>query len=174
MGLDKRQLLSQLRAHYVERLAMARRAAADAHEAAMTVATESEKKEDARAAVEFGSMARGQAQRSQGTEHEIEQIDRLLRRELPRFAGDAPVGLYAVVDVMISDPEEGGEPEGKTLFVLPLGAGTELLGPGGDGFLSVVTPSSPVGRALMGKRVGEVSDVQLKGGSREVEILEVA
>jgi hypothetical protein len=171
MALDKRELLQQLRRHYRERLGMARRAAADAHDAARTVATESEKKEDARAALEFGSIASGQAQRSQGTVEELEQIDRLLRRELPRFAANSPVGLFAVVDVLMTS--ESGAEEGRTFFVLPLGAGTELVGPGGDGFLSVITPASPVGKALMGKRAGDGTDVQLKDGLREVEILEV-
>ena len=53
------------------------------------------------------------------------------------------------------------------MFLAPVGAGIELSGPGGDGFLSVVTPSSPIGRAILGRRVGEIIEVMVNGESRE-------
>jgi transcription elongation GreA/GreB family factor len=74
------------------------------------------------------------------------------------------IGLGAVVEV------EDGE-GGKTLFVAPAGAGEELTGPDGDGFLHVVTPGSPFGRALMGKRVGDVIEVMVAGELTEWEIV---
>lgn len=74
------------------------------------------------------------------------------------------IGLGAIVEV------EDGE-GGKTLFLAPAGAGEELTGPDGDGFLSVVTPGSPFGRALMGKRVGEVIEVTVAGELTEWDIV---
>ncbi len=59
-----------------------------------------------------------------------------------------PIGLGAIVEI------EDGE-LGKTVFIAPAGAGEELTGPGGDGFFHVVTPQAPLGRALIGKRVGD-------------------
>jgi transcription elongation GreA/GreB family factor len=53
------------------------------------------------------------------------------------------------------------------LFLAPVGAGIELTGPGGDGFLSVVTPSSPIGRALLGRAVGETLEIVVNGETRE-------
>jgi transcription elongation GreA/GreB family factor len=73
------------------------------------------------------------------------------------------IGLGAIVEV------EDGE-GAKTLFVAPAGAGEELTGPGGDGFLHVVTPASPLGKALMGKRVGDAVEVMVKGELAEWEI----
>jgi transcription elongation GreA/GreB family factor len=73
------------------------------------------------------------------------------------------IGLGALVEV------EDGE-AGKTLFVAPAGAGEELTGPDGDGFLHVVTPGSPLGKALIGKKVGEVVEVMVKGELTEWEI----
>ena len=61
----------------------------------------------------------------------------------------------------------------RTFIVLPVGAGSELKGPGGDGFVAVVTPASPVGKALMGKRAGDVTDVTIKGEVFEWEVLAV-
>ncbi len=74
------------------------------------------------------------------------------------------IGLGALVEL------EDGE-GGKTLFVAPAGAGEELTGPGGDGFLHVVTPGSPLGRGLFGKRVGDVVEVMVKGELAEWEIV---
>jgi transcription elongation GreA/GreB family factor len=67
-----------------------------------------------------------------------------------------PISLGAIVEV------EDGE-QGRTFFLAPVGAGVELTGPGGDGYLSVVTPASPVGKAVMGRRVGDTIEVVVKG-----------
>jgi transcription elongation GreA/GreB family factor len=74
------------------------------------------------------------------------------------------IGLGAIVEV-----EDGVD--GKTLFVAPAGAGEELTGPDGDGFLHVVTPGSPLGKAVLGKRVGDVVEVMVKGELVEWEIV---
>lgn len=79
------------------------------------------------------------------------------------------IGLGALVE--LEDGEGGG---GKTLFVAPAGAGEELTGPDGDGFLHVVTPVSPLGRGLLGKRVGEVVEVMMKGEVTEWDIVYAA
>jgi transcription elongation GreA/GreB family factor len=49
-----------------------------------------------------------------------------------------------------------------------------LTGPGGDGFLSVVTPQSPIGRAVMGKKVGDTVEVTVQNEVREWTITYVA
>lgn len=73
------------------------------------------------------------------------------------------IGLGSLVEV-----EDGDT--GKTLFVAPSGAGEELTGPDGDGFLHVVTPGSPLGKALVGRVVGDVVEVMVKGELAEWEI----
>jgi transcription elongation GreA/GreB family factor len=78
-----------------------------------------------------------------------------------------PIGLGAVVEV---ENEEGG----RTLFLAPVGAGEELTAPGGDGFFQVVTPGSPFGCALMGKRRGDVVEVPLQGDVTEWTVTFVA
>lgn len=74
------------------------------------------------------------------------------------------IGLGSLVEL------EDGE-GGKTLFMAPAGAGEELTGPGGDGFLHVVTPASPIGRGLLGKKVGDVVEVMVKGELAEWDIV---
>jgi len=171
MSLDKKHLLAQL----IERLQhsdrIAHRAEADAREAASSLATESEKREDGRAAIEFGSLATGQAARARRLAEELQALTAFAEAPFPRFGRTSPVALGAIVDVATEDDDGPAE---RTFFVLPAGAGSELTGPGGDGFLSVITPASPVGRALMGKRSGETAEVTLAGEVREWTVLDVA
>ena len=55
-----------------------------------------------------------------------------------------------------------------------MGAGTELTGPGGDGFIQVIGPDSPVGRALMGACVGDDVEVVVAGRDREWSVVDIA
>ncbi|CAM3916276.1 GreA/GreB family elongation factor [Corallococcus sp. ZKHCc1 1396] len=171
MPLDKHTLLHQLADRLQQSDRLAHRAEADAREAARSLATESEKKEDGRAAIEYGSLATGQAQRARRLQEELQALTAFGQKALPRFPRQGPVGLGALVDVSTEDEDGFAE---RTFFVLPAGAGTELTGPGGDGFLSVITPNSPVGRALLGRRAGDTVEVTLAGEVREWTVLEVA
>src|SRR3954471_1537070 len=171
MGLDKRFLIEQLAARLRQSDEVARRAGAEAREAARSLQTESEKKEDGRAAIEFGSLATGQTARSRKVQEELQQLAAFFNRGIPAFAATSPVGLGAIVDVSVES--ERGDEE-RTFIVLPVGAGTELTGPGGDGFLSVITPASPVGRALLGKRAGDYVEVTINKETREWKLVEVS
>ena len=101
----------------------------------------------------------------------LTQLADLQKAGLPRQPPKGPVALGAIVDMSTEDEEGFAE---RTFFLLPVGAGTELTGPGGDGFLSVITPASPVGRALLGRRAGDTIEVPLAGEVREWTVLEVA
>lgn len=171
MGVSKlffiEQLMEQLRAS----AGVARRAELDAREAASTLATESEKREDGRAALEFGSLATGQGARFRRVQEELEVLARFAQQPMSTFTRTTPVGLGALVDVATQGVRGRQE---RSFMLLPAGAGAELTGPGGDGFLSVITPSSPIGKALMGKRVGDGVDVHIRGEWLEWEITDVA
>jgi transcription elongation GreA/GreB family factor len=171
MGLDKKFLMEQLAARLKQSDEVARRAGEDAREAARTLQTESEKKEDGRAAIEFGSLATGQEARSRKVQEELKQLAAFWQRGVPQFSQKSAVGLGAIIDVAV-DGDRGAEE--RTFILLPVGAGTELTGPGGDGFLSVITPASPVGRALVGRRAGESVDVTIAGETREWTLVEVS
>ena len=108
------------------------------------------------------NLARGTANRSAAAVEAFEAVSSF-RAPTKLRRGDR-IGLGAIVEI------EDGE-GGRTLFVAPAGAGEELTGPGGDGFLHVVTPGSPLGKALIGKRVGDVVEVMIKGELAEWEIV---
>ncbi len=171
MPLDKNELLAQLTEHLHQSDRLAWRAENEAREAARSLATESEKKEDGRAAIEYGSLATGQAARARRVQEELQALAAFQKAGFPRFSRQGPVALGALIDVSTEDDEGFAE---RTFFLLPAGAGTELTGPGGDGFLSVITPASPVGRALLGRRAGDTIEVTLAGEVREWTVLEVA
>jgi transcription elongation GreA/GreB family factor len=162
--MDKRFLVAQLSDQLRTSAEVARRAEKAASDEAREGATPAEKREDARVALEQGSLARGQAERAARVGAELATLD-VFRP--PRQPNGGPIELGAVVEVE-------DESQGRTFFLAPVGAGVELTGPGGDGFLSVVTPQSPIGRAVMGKRTGDTVEVTVKGEVREWTITYVA
>ena len=164
--MDKQFLVEQLTSRLRESALVARRAGQAAEEEARDGATPSEKRENARVAQEYAGLARGQKDRANRTIAELATLETF--RPPPRLAARAPVSLGAIVEVeMEADDEATQGFQGRTFFLAPVGAGIELTGPGGDGFLSVVTPVSPVGRAVLGKRVGDTIEVTVKGEPRE-------
>lgn len=156
--MDKSILVEQLLAKLRR---SARVAEAESDAAAIEArdgATPGERVETSQTALEFSRMARAQARRAQ----EIRAaIDALLGFRPKPLTGRARVELGALVEV---EDEEG---HGQTLFLAPAGAGEELTGPGGDGHFIVVTPQSPIGSAVLGKREGESASARIRGDIRE-------
>jgi transcription elongation GreA/GreB family factor len=141
------------------------RADLDAAERAQRVTVEGATHEEARPendkdtrALEQSYLARGQAQRVEQLRSELAGVSALRPRE---FASDAPIALGALVVV-----EE--DAEARTLFVAPARGGSELAGN-----VQVVTPTSPLGRALVGKSAGDVCEVRLPQKLRELVIVSV-
>lgn len=155
--MDKGFLIEQLAQHLRETVRTARIAMTAANAEAREGATPAERREDSRVAQENSGLARGHRQRLERATDELGALDRF---RPPRFGAKSAVAVGAVVEV-----EDGAE--GRTLFLAPVGAGIELTGPGGDGFLSVVTPTSPIGRAVLGRRVGDVVEVIVNGEATE-------
>ena len=144
----------------------------DALDAARTLATESEKREDSRVALEFGSLATGQGLRALAVQRDLQTLVQFYEKGIPTYGQSSAIGLGAIVDVCCAD-STGGDDE-RTYILLPVGAGTELTGPGGDGFLTVITPASPVGKALMGQRAGDIIDVTVRGEPLEWQVVGVS
>ncbi|HKE18850.1 MAG TPA: GreA/GreB family elongation factor [Kofleriaceae bacterium] len=149
------QLITELRASVRAALSASEVAGAEVTEGA----TPAEKREDARAALEFGALAGAHNRRARRVQGEI---DALTGFRPPPWRPGAAVGTGAVVEV-----EDADSRQGRTFFLAPAGAGITLTGPDGDGFLSVVTAASPIGRAVLGRRLGDIVDVTVEGEARE-------
>jgi len=160
----KRFFIDELKRVYQERIAAAGRAEADAASEAEEIRTASSRREDAKSADLQSRLASGHRKRREQWVGEVDKLIAFAERGIPDFKPEARVGLGALVDVEIES--EDGEAEERTLFVLPVGAGTEVSGPGGDGFVAVVTPTSPVGKALVGARAGDSFEITIDGRER--------
>jgi len=171
MRLSTKTLLAQLRQRIVQDSAIAARAGLDAKDAAQNSATVAEKRQDARTMIEFGNLAHAQTKRVQQAQAQVRTLDGFQQRPLPRYSDHTPIGLGAIVEAMTEDDTGMFS---RTFVMLPVGAGEELAGPGGDGIVTVLTPSSPVGKAMLGKTAGDVAETTLRGEPIEWEILEVS
>ncbi len=116
--------------------------------------------------IEFGSLAKGRAF-ARSVLVEIELLDHFVKQGVSTFTRKTPVALGALVDVRTGD-DEGAASSSCRSAPEP-----RLTGPGGDGFVSVITPQSPVGKQLLGRRVGESVDVTIKGDTYEWTVVDV-
>lgn len=155
--MDKKFLIEQLTDKLRASAQVARKAGQAAADEARDGATAAEKRENARVSQEYSGLARGQSARASQALVEIATLETFRPTPLPK---GARIALGAIVEV----EEEG---LGRTFFLAPVGAGVELTGPGGDGFLSVVTPKSPLGKAVLGRKVGETIEVMVEGEPRD-------
>lgn len=100
-------------------------------------------------------LARGQAMR---VEDLAEQLQRLAGFSLERFDADSAIGAGALVLVQVDEAQ-------RVFFVMPHGGGNVLRVD--DVEVTVVTPSSPVGQALLGKLVGDEFELSVRGTARQ-------
>ncbi len=162
MGVDKRRLIR----HVIEKLRSDRDALADIANETRRAATHEEARpendKDTRG-LEQSYLARGQAKRVAELE---EALTRLSVMPIAELDGDSGIVVSALVTLMIDE----GEP--RRFFLVPAGGGENVTIDGEQ--VSLVTPVSPVGRALLGKRAGDSFELVVAGKAREYEIEEVA
>jgi transcription elongation GreA/GreB family factor len=150
-----------LKAVLLAQLEAALATARAAHKAAVEGATHAEARpendKDTRG-LEQSYLARGVAQRAA----ELEAAVAAIAGWQPRtFASDAAIAVGALVEV---------DDDGRARHFLVAGHGGGLALPGE---VMVVTPSSPIGRALLGRRVDDDCEVDLGGGRRTLSITAV-
>ncbi len=137
--------------------------------AAQRVSVEGVTHEDARAegdkdmrATEASYVARGQAMRVEALEADLSRV----MATKPRAFGPAdPAALSALVTV---ESDEGS----RVVYVAAAGGGIRLETAGEA--VHVVTPASPLGRALIGARTGDVVTYAKGDKTEEIEIVAIA
>jgi len=149
----KAKLRDELHVVLVQALETARAAHAAAVEGATHAEAKAENDKDTRG-LEQSYLARGQAQRVAELEAAVSDVAAM---KLRAFAAKDAIAMSALVTV-----EEDGKRQ--QYFIAPGGGGSVIGG------VHVVTPVSPIGGALLGKRVDDV--VEFRG--RELEIVGVA
>jgi transcription elongation GreA/GreB family factor len=156
-ALDKASLRAELLASLTQTLEAARAAHAAALEGATHTEARAENDKDTRG-LEQSYLARGQAQRVAELELGVAHIEAMALRVFTSRDAIASGALIAV------------DEDGKRThyFMAPAGGGSVI---GGD--IQVITPASPVGRALAGKRVEDVVELKIGAKTRELEIVEL-
>ena len=158
--MDKAELLALLAEALQRELTAAQRLAKETAEAANHPEARPENDKDTRK-IELSYLAAGQATRAKELETGLLWIGQIPNK--PFASTDAlQAGALAELDV-----------QGKAQRVLlsPAGGGIKLSTPTGE--ISVVTPSSPLGRGLLGKLVVDSFELVIAGQRREVVIVGV-
>jgi len=156
--MDKQFMVEQLTGRIRDSFFVARREQDAAAEEARDGASPDEKRADSRVAMEFASLATAQSRRADVARDELAVLEKF--RPATVSASAPRVVMGTIIEV-----EDGAE--GRTIFLAPVGAGIELTMPDGDGFVTVVTPASPLGKALLGRELGDTVEVVVKGEPRE-------
>jgi Transcription elongation factor, GreA/GreB, C-term len=157
-GIDKREVLRRLQERVVQQLDTLTASQLSAQSGATHEETRSEHPKDTRA-IEAQYLARGLADRVETLRTAVISLATL---RLARFGPDDEIALTALVGVQ----DEAGL--AAVYFLAPAGGGEHVEVDGCS--VQVVTPISPVGRALVEKQVGDEAVVELPGGRRHLAI----
>jgi transcription elongation GreA/GreB family factor len=139
------------------------------HRSAVQSATHEEAKpendKDTRA-LEQTYFARGEAMRAQELREALAQVQAMSTRP---WRPEEPVAIGALVTTEES-AGAGREAARVIAWLAPYGGGARLDG----GTVQVVTPKSPFGRALLGRRAGDETELVARGKPRLLTIVSVA
>jgi transcription elongation GreA/GreB family factor len=158
--VNKRAIIKKITAKLVEELELYFRAAQFARAEATHEQNKAENKYDTRG-LEASYLAKGQSKQAAELEAAIVEFEKLNARP---FAEGEPIDLGALVEL-----EHDGE---KSFYLLgPRAGGTEVLHDRKE--ILVITPQSPLGEQLMGKKTGDRPQLNFGGARQPANILSV-
>jgi transcription elongation GreA/GreB family factor len=158
-AVNKQELMQIIIAQLLGELNTYAKAARAAHAEATHEQSKAESKYDTRG-LEASYLARGQSKQAAELEQSIAKLRKLPLRDF----GDEPAEIGAVIEL------HAGK-ERNSYFLLPSAGGTEVLY-NGDEFL-VITPESPLGTQLMGKKKGDRFQLEIAGARSEYRVARV-
>ncbi len=161
--IDKSRLLRELRQRVASHLDALVRRQQDTQTGATHEENRAEHAKDTRA-TEQSYLARGLAARVEEVRQTANELGKI---ELMAFDTQDPIGLTALI--VLRDADEIGS---LTWWLVPGPGGIELSQQ--DTRVRTLTPAAPLGRALIGLRVGDEGSVSTPRGTRCFEILEIA
>ena len=154
---DKNKLAEALRERVARELQTLRESQQAAQDGAIHEETRQEDPKDTRA-IEAQYVARGLAER-------VEELQRtvaiLAHMQLDTFGSDDPIDVSAVVGLKDGDGE-------KIYFLVPVAGGESLEVDGS--VVQTLTPSSPLGLAMVGKCVDDEVELALPGRQIVAEV----
>ena len=159
--MNKSALLATINAQLRAELALQTSAALLARDEAISEESRAENKYDTHSQ-EAAYLAEGQARQAAEIEASLTHYATLA---LPAFSATDPIALGAIVELTA-----GGK--STWYFIGPRAGGMELNV--GDRVVLVVTPSSPLGRQLVGRRVGDLVNAIGRAAGSKLRIASVA
>jgi transcription elongation GreA/GreB family factor len=160
-GIDKREILKLLRDRVSADLATMSAAQRVVVDGATHEENRPENDKDTRA-LEQSYLARGQAQRVVELQDALNLLKAL---ELRAFSPESAIALGALVAL-----DDGGDL--VLYFISPAGGGVRVSVAGAE--VRIITPQSPIARALLGKREGDDLELRTPQGTRECSIASVS
>jgi transcription elongation GreA/GreB family factor len=161
--MDKDHILRLIIEQLAHDLSVQFNAALSAHEASTHEENIPDNKYET-LALEASYLAQGQANRAQELRLALEAYKQL---PLVPCSDRGEIGLGALVSLQTDDAVS------RTFFIGPLEGGMKVTAPETGTEITVITPASPLGRELIGSRVGERVAIGVGGHSKEFAIVEV-
>jgi transcription elongation GreA/GreB family factor len=158
--MNKRAIIKKITAKLISELEVYFRAARFSRAEATHESSKAESKYDTRG-LEASYLARGQSKQAAELEGAIAQFEKLNAK---KFGADAAIDIGALVEL-----ESGGE--NSFYFVGPRAGGTEVVHDRKE--ILVITPQSPLGEQLVGKKQGESPQLTLGGTRQPAKIIRV-
>jgi transcription elongation GreA/GreB family factor len=162
MDLNKRHILQLILDRLAHDLNVQFTGAKTAHEASTHEENIPDNKYET-LALEASYLAQGQANRAREIRQAVEVYRQLT---LQSFDEDSPIRLSALVTLTDEDTAT------KRVFIGPVEGGLKVECGGSE--VMVITPASPLGKDLIGRKVGDIVRVGTGTGTREYEIIGVS
>ena len=159
--MDKRALTQKIVAQLGADLDLLLKAARTSHAEATHESSKAENKYDTRG-LEAAYLARGQSKQAAESVQAIQEFEALPLRD---FGPSDEIGLGALVELT-------GKKERSLYFIGPRAGGTEVTHDERE--VLVITPQSPLGQQLVGRRQGDKLKLQIAGATNEFRIASVA
>jgi transcription elongation GreA/GreB family factor len=158
--MNKSQLVRGIVAALNENLDLLQKAARASHAEATHESSKAESKYDTRG-LEAAYLAGGQARQAKEILDSIKAYEALA---VKAFAAEAPIDLTALVEL----DSDGSR---STYFIGPRNGGLEVQV--GRKEVTVITPQSPLGQNVMGKKAGQRWTTKLGGATVKYQVVSV-
>ena len=158
--MNKHAIIKKIIGRLTDELEIYFRAAQFSRAEATHESSKAESKYDTRG-LEASYLARGQSKQAAELEAAIAEFEKLPAK---KFTAAEPIGLGALVEL-----ENNGEH--LFYFIGPRAGGTKILHDQKE--ILVITPQSPLGEQLMGKKSGEQPQLNFGGAKQAAKILSV-
>jgi transcription elongation GreA/GreB family factor len=158
--MNKRAIIQKIAAKLAGELEIYFRAAQFSRAEATHEQSRAESKYDTRG-LEASYLARGQSKQAAEIEAAIAEFEKLATK---RLDGNGTIDIGSLVEL-----ETGGER--SYYFVGPRAGGTEVIHDRKE--ILVITPQSPLGEQLVGKKAGDAPQLKFGGETRAAKVVKV-